>query len=114
MYPAELKAEQWQNFLSERGGNTMDYVGHNGKPIVERVSTANAARQIEGLTRVPIPKATAHEVISLSYGFFTPLTGFMSRQEVDGTDEVGVAAVLGDGIHGLDGVTEEQLRLGER
>jgi len=84
-YPAEPKDEQWQNFFSERGGNTMDYVGHNGKPIVERVSTANAARQIEGLTRVPIPKATAHEVISLSYGFFTPLTGFMSRQEVDGT-----------------------------
>ncbi|MEY8015071.1 sulfate adenylyltransferase [Mycobacterium servetii] len=63
----------------------MDYIGHNGKPIVERVSTANAAKQIEGLTRVPISKATAHEVISLSYGFFTPLTGFMNRREVDGT-----------------------------
>ncbi len=63
----------------------MDYVGHNGKPIVDRVSTINAADQIKGLTRIPISKATAHEVISLSYGFFTPLTGFMSRQEVDET-----------------------------
>ncbi len=63
----------------------MDYVGHNGKPIVERVSTANAAERINGLPRIPISKATAHEVISLSYGFFTPLAGFMGRREVDGT-----------------------------
>lgn len=63
----------------------MDFVGHNGKPIVDRVSTADAAARIRGLRRVPIPKALAHEVISLSYGFFTPLTGFMRRSEVDGT-----------------------------
>ena len=63
----------------------MDYRGHNGKPIVERVSTANAARKIKAMPRVPILKATAHEVISLSYGFFTPLTGFMGRHEVDTT-----------------------------
>ncbi|OBG63342.1 sulfate adenylyltransferase [Mycobacterium sp. E3339] len=63
----------------------MSYTGHNGKPIVERVATAGAADLIKGLPRVPISKATAHEVISLSYGFFTPLTGFMGRQEVDTT-----------------------------
>ena len=63
----------------------MNYKGHNGNPIVERISTENAAGQIKGMPRVPISKATAHEVISLSYGFFTPLTGFMGRQEVDGT-----------------------------
>lgn len=63
----------------------MNYKGHNGNPIVERISTDNAAGQIKGLPRIPISKATAHEVISLSYGFFTPLTGFMGRQEVDGT-----------------------------
>lgn len=63
----------------------MSYKGHNGKPIVERVATDDASGRIEGLARVPISKATAHEVISLSYGFFTPLTGFMGRQEVDGT-----------------------------
>lgn len=63
----------------------MSYTGHNGKPIVERVCTENAAGRIAGLARVPISKATAHEVISLSYGFFTPLTGFMGRQEVDTT-----------------------------
>ncbi len=65
----------------------MNYVGHNDKPIVERVSTANAASQINGMPRITISKATAHEVISLSYGFFTPLTGFMGRQEVDETLE---------------------------
>lgn len=63
----------------------MEYVGHNGKPIVDRVSTAGAAAQIKGLQRVPISKAMAHEIISLSYGFFTPLTGFMGRQQVDET-----------------------------
>lgn len=63
----------------------MSYTGHNGKPIVQRVSTEGAAGRIEGLPRVPISKATAHEVISLSYGFFTPLTGFMGRHEVDST-----------------------------
>ncbi|BBY02098.1 sulfate adenylyltransferase [Mycobacterium seoulense] len=63
----------------------MNYKGHNGNPIVERISTENAAGQIQGMPRIPISKATAHEVISLSYGFFTPLTGFMGRQEVDGT-----------------------------
>lgn len=63
----------------------MSYLGHNGKPLVERVSTDGAAGLTEGLPRVPISKATAHEVISLSYGFFTPLTGFMGREEVDGT-----------------------------
>lgn len=63
----------------------MSYTGHNGKPIVERVATDDAAGRIQGLARVPISKATAHEVISLSYGFFTPLTGFMGRQEVDTT-----------------------------
>lgn len=63
----------------------MGYTGHNGKPIVERVSTQHVAAKIAGLPRIPISKATAHEVISLSYGFFTPLTGFMSRREVDST-----------------------------
>lgn len=63
----------------------MNYKGHNGHPIVERVSTENAAKRIEGMPSVPISKAIAHEVISLSYGFFTPLTGFMGKQQVDAT-----------------------------
>jgi sulfate adenylyltransferase len=65
----------------------MAYIGHNGKPIVESVSTADAAKRIKGLHRIPIQRATAHEVISLSYGFFTPLTGFMRQEEVDQTLE---------------------------
>ncbi len=63
----------------------MGYTGHNGKPIVERVSTENSASKIKGMSRIAISKATAHEIISLSYGFFTPLTGFMGRREVDST-----------------------------
>ncbi|UQX12832.1 sulfate adenylyltransferase [Candidatus Mycobacterium methanotrophicum] len=62
----------------------MNYAGHNGKPIVDRVSTVDAARKIKGMRRVPVKRAIAHEVISLAYGFFTPLTGFMRKDEVDG------------------------------
>ncbi|GJO39401.1 sulfate adenylyltransferase, partial [Mycobacterium marinum] len=63
----------------------MDYLGHNGHPLVDRVERENVAGRIEGLVRIPISKATAHEVISISYGFFTPLSGFMGRREVDET-----------------------------
>ncbi|OCB56100.1 sulfate adenylyltransferase [Mycobacterium malmoense] len=63
----------------------MDYIGHNGKPIVDRVSTAISASHIQRMPRLRISKATAHEVISLAYGFFTPLAGFMQRHEVDAT-----------------------------
>jgi sulfate adenylyltransferase len=63
----------------------MDYIGHNGRPIVDRVSTVNPVSRTRGMPRISISKSTAHEVISLSYGFFTPLTGFMGRQQVDGT-----------------------------
>lgn len=65
----------------------MQYLGHNSKPIVDRVSTADAAQRVEGLTRIPISKANAHEVISLAYGFFTPLTGFMGPKAIDSTLE---------------------------
>jgi sulfate adenylyltransferase len=63
----------------------MDYLGHNSKRIVERVATEDAVDRSKGFHRLPISKAMAHEVISLSYGFFTPLTGFMGRREVDET-----------------------------
>ncbi|GJP04529.1 sulfate adenylyltransferase [Mycobacterium marinum] len=63
----------------------MDYLGHNGHPLVDRVERENVAGRIEGLVRIPISKATAHQVISISYGFFTPLSGFMGRREVDET-----------------------------
>lgn len=69
------------------GRAIMRYIGHNGNLIVDRVSTANAAGRIMGLRRIPVSRAIAHEIISLSYGFFTPLTGFMCREEVDATLE---------------------------
>lgn len=63
----------------------MSYIGHNGKPIVDRVSAEKGAAKAGGLQRVPIRREIAHELISLSYGFFTPLEGFMNQNQVDGT-----------------------------
>jgi sulfate adenylyltransferase len=65
----------------------LNYTGHNGNPIVDRVSTIDTAAKIKDIQRIPVKTAIAHEIISLSYGFFTPLTGFMCREEVDGTLE---------------------------
>ncbi|WP_067970344.1 sulfate adenylyltransferase [Mycolicibacter icosiumassiliensis] len=65
----------------------MEYIGHGGMPIVERVSSLDAIPGIAGFPRIPIKRSIAHEVIDLSYGFFTPLTGFMGRQQVETTLE---------------------------
>ncbi|MEM0156189.1 MAG: sulfate adenylyltransferase [Thermoplasmataceae archaeon] len=62
----------------------MSYIGHNGKPIVERVETANVVSRTADMKRIPVRREIAHEIISLSYGFFTPLSGFMNQDEVDG------------------------------
>jgi sulfate adenylyltransferase len=61
----------------------MEYLGHSGRALVERVFPEITAGDVKGMARLPISKAMAHEVISISYGFFTPLTGFMRRDEVD-------------------------------
>ncbi|MDI3315666.1 MAG: sulfate adenylyltransferase [Mycobacterium sp.] len=61
----------------------MTYRGHNGKPLVDRVSPVDAAEKIGGLQRIPVTRTIAYEIIGISYGFFTPLTGFMCRHEVD-------------------------------
>ncbi len=61
-----------------------DYIGHGGKPIVERVLEKDKAKDaIQGLTQVPVRRQIAHEAISLSYGFFTPLEGFMTWEDVN-------------------------------
>ncbi|MBS4729648.1 sulfate adenylyltransferase [Mycobacterium sp. SM1] len=61
----------------------MNYLGHNGKPLVDRVSTVQAAGKVDGLQKIAITRGIAYEIIGISYGFFTPLTGFMCRHEVD-------------------------------
>ena len=63
----------------------MQLIGHGGKPLVERVITdkAEAKKKIAGLKQVPATRQMATECISISYGFFSPLEGFMKRADVD-------------------------------
>lgn len=63
----------------------MKYTGHCGKEIVERVisSQAEAKRLTKGLKSVEINGRAARECIDIAYGFFTPLTGFMVKADVD-------------------------------
>lgn len=63
----------------------MSYIGHNGKTIVDRVAKNGESSKIGGMTQIPVKREIAHEVISLSYGFFTPLDGFMNKDQVDST-----------------------------
>ncbi len=62
----------------------MEYIGHGGREIVERVITspAEAKERIQGLTRVAVSGRVARESINIAYGFFTPLDGFMGKQDV--------------------------------
>lgn len=62
----------------------MNYIGHGGKEIVERVlEPEKAAAAIKGLTAIPVRGQIAREIIGLAYGFFTPLEGFMLKADVD-------------------------------
>lgn len=59
-------------------------VGHGKKPIVERIlEPAEALKKIQGLTHVPVRDQIANEIIGISFGFFSPLEGFMGRADVD-------------------------------
>ncbi|MEA3253906.1 MAG: sulfate adenylyltransferase [Chloroflexota bacterium] len=62
----------------------MEYIGHGGKEIVERVITspAEAKERIKGLKSVAVSGRIARECIDIAYGFFTPLEGFMGRDDV--------------------------------
>jgi len=62
----------------------MSYIGHGGKEIVERVLEPDkAAAAIKGLKAIPVRGQIAQEIIGITYGFFTPLEGFMLRADVD-------------------------------
>jgi sulfate adenylyltransferase len=62
----------------------MAAIGHGGKEIVERIlAPAEAVKRIKGLPQVPIRSQIANEVIGISYGFFCPLEGFMTKADVD-------------------------------
>jgi len=62
----------------------MAELGHGGKPIVERIMEPSEAKaKIEGLTKIEVRSQIANEVIGITYGFFSPLEGFMSKADVD-------------------------------
>lgn len=61
----------------------MSYLGHNRKPIVDRVKSGTVADKSGGMTVIPVKREIAHEIISIAYGFLTPLEGFMNMEEVD-------------------------------
>ena len=63
----------------------MELIGHGGKPLVERViaDKTEAKKKIAGLKEMPATRQMATECISIAYGFFSPLEGFMKREDVD-------------------------------
>ena len=62
----------------------MKYIGHGGKEITERILSSNEAKQrIKGLKQVSVTDRVARECIDLAYGFFTPLQGFMGKEDVE-------------------------------
>jgi len=62
----------------------MAEIGHGKKEIVERIMEPAAAKEaIKGLTKVPIRSQLANEVIGITYGFFSPLEGFMGKADVE-------------------------------
>ena len=62
----------------------MAEIGHGGKEIKERIlQPAEAKEKIKGLTQIPVRKQIANEIINLAYGWFTPLEGFMGKDDVD-------------------------------
>ena len=56
----------------------------HGGELVERVMSGPAARdRIQGLKSLPVRGQIATECVSIAYGFFSPLEGFMPRADVD-------------------------------
>ncbi|HYH50007.1 MAG TPA: sulfate adenylyltransferase, partial [Acidimicrobiia bacterium] len=57
----------------------------HGGAFAERVlDPAEGAAAVKGLTAVPVRGQIATECVGLAYGFFAPLTGFMTSEDVDG------------------------------
>jgi len=66
----------------------MVFKGHGNKEIVERVVRSSEAKKlIKGLKQVSLSGRCARECIDIAYGFFTPLEGFMGREDVDAVCE---------------------------
>ncbi len=63
----------------------MEHQGHGNVEISERIiSHADEAKQrIRGLPELPVSGRVARECIDIGYGFFSPLTGFMGKADVE-------------------------------
>ena len=56
----------------------------HGGELIERIAApADAPHLAAGLPRLAVRDSIAREVINIAYGFFSPLTGFMVRSELD-------------------------------
>lgn len=58
----------------------MNLIGHGRTEIVERVKKI---RDFDELPKIYAKRQLAHEIVSIAYGFLSPLKGFMSYDEVD-------------------------------
>jgi len=66
----------------------MNYEGHGNREIRERVMPESEVREkIRKLKQIPVSGRCARECINIAYGFFTPLEGFMGKEEVDAVCE---------------------------
>jgi sulfate adenylyltransferase len=72
----------------EQGGNVADVNNalspHGGK-LVDRVMEPEKGRKKakEAKIKLPIDGSRATEIMSIAYGFFSPLEGFMGSRDVD-------------------------------
>ncbi|ARM75509.1 sulfate adenylyltransferase [Acidianus manzaensis] len=58
----------------------MNLIGHGRVEIIERV---RKFREFRELQKIEVKRQIAHEIISIAYGFLSPLKGFMTYDEVD-------------------------------
>ncbi|GAI89358.1 unnamed protein product, partial [marine sediment metagenome] len=66
----------------------MNYEGHGNREIRERVILeSEVTEKIRELKQIPVSGRCARECINIAYGFFTPLEGFMGKEEVDAVCE---------------------------
>lgn len=56
---------------------------HGGKLVERLMEPGKAVESIQGLAAIPVRDQIAREVIGISYGFFSPLEGFMLQADVD-------------------------------
>lgn len=61
----------------------MEFFGHGGKMIVERIAIPTLAERerLKGLKCISVNGRIARECIDIAYGFLTPLEGFMGRAD---------------------------------